>query len=47
MMNDITPGVIETLRAAVAGSVTLPGDAGYADAVNIWNGGITRRPSVV
>ena len=27
--------------------VCVPGDAGYAEAVNIWNGAITRRPSVV
>jgi FAD/FMN-containing dehydrogenase len=28
-------------------SVCEVGDAGYAEAVNIWNGAITRRPSVV
>jgi FAD/FMN-containing dehydrogenase len=39
----------EILRSAVGrdGEVCLPGDAGYDEAVAIWNGAIARRPSVV
>ncbi|TYB41068.1 FAD-binding oxidoreductase [Actinomadura chibensis] len=35
------------LRAAVAGAVARPGEPGYDEAVAIWNGSITRRPSIV
>ena len=37
------------LRAALseAGTVCLPGEVGYDEAVSIWNAAITRRPSVV
>ena len=46
-MANITAGAVEALRAAVEGRVSQPGEAGYADAVNIWNGAIARRPAVV
>jgi hypothetical protein len=38
-----------TLRAALSGAaaVCAPGEAGYAEAVNIWNAAIARRPSIV
>ena len=35
------------LRAAMGGQVSMPGEAGYDEAVNIWNHAITRRPAVV
>ncbi|QXJ22606.1 FAD-binding oxidoreductase [Actinomadura graeca] len=35
------------LRATVAGVVARPGEPGYGEAVAIWNGSITRRPSIV
>ncbi|WP_067452141.1 FAD-binding oxidoreductase [Actinomadura macra] len=35
------------LRASVAGTVARPGEPGYDEAVAIWNGSITRRPSIV
>ncbi|MGH9094879.1 MAG: FAD-binding oxidoreductase [Acidimicrobiales bacterium] len=38
---------LDVLRAEVDGAVCVPGDAGFAEACNIWNGAITRRPSVV
>lgn len=38
---------LDGLRAAVAGVVARPGEPGYAEAVAIWNGSITRRPSIV
>ncbi len=47
-MADITSASVEALRADMGGgSVFLPGDAGFADAVNIWNAAITRRPGAV
>lgn len=36
-----------SLREAVRGVVAVPGDSPYDEAVNIWNGAIGRRPSVV
>lgn len=35
------------LREKIDGTVSMPGDAGYATAVSIWNGVIQRRPAVV
>ena len=42
------PG-LEELRDALGSNavVSTPGEAGYDEAVNIWNGAITRRPAVV
>jgi FAD/FMN-containing dehydrogenase len=46
-MAKITAETIDGLRAGVGGKVSLPGEAGYDEAVNIWNGAVTRRPAVV
>jgi FAD/FMN-containing dehydrogenase len=39
--------IVEELQLGSGGAVFRPGDRGYDAAVNIWNGAITRRPSVV
>src|ERR1700749_3072579 len=46
-MADIANGAIDTLRMDFTGVVSQVGESGYDDAVNIWNGAITRRPAVV
>ena len=46
-MSDITGGAIDGLRAALSGVVALPGEPNYDEAINIWNGAISRRPAVV
>ena len=38
---------VETLRGAIDGVVSLPGEGAYDTAVSIWNGVIDRRPAVV
>ena len=38
---------VHTLRGAIDGLVSLPGEAAYNTAVSIWNGVIERRPAVV
>jgi FAD/FMN-containing dehydrogenase len=40
---------LDALRAGLseAAVACAPGEAGYAEAVNIWNAAITRRPSIV
>src|SRR6478672_8200241 len=38
---------VGSLRGAVSGVVSLPGEAAYDAAVAIWNGVIERRPTVV
>ena len=38
---------VAALRGAIRGQACVPGDEGFADACNIWNGSITRRPAVV
>jgi FAD/FMN-containing dehydrogenase len=43
-MNDVDVG---SLRLAISGEVSLPGEAAYDAAVAIWNGVIERRPAVV
>jgi FAD/FMN-containing dehydrogenase len=45
-MADLT-AVAQELRGAIGGKVFEPGEAGYAEAVNIWNGAIDRRPAMV
>lgn len=37
----------EALRATMTGPVFEPGDPGYDEARNIWNGSIDRRPAVI
>ena len=46
-MADVTTGALDALREGMTGTVAKPGEAGYDEAVNIWNGAITRRPAVV
>lgn len=46
-MGDVTQEVAEGLQASVGGKVSLPGQAGYDEAVFIWNAAITRRPAIV
>jgi len=46
-MANVTPEAVEGLQSEIGGKVSLPGDAGYDDAVNIWNHAIDRRPAVV
>jgi FAD/FMN-containing dehydrogenase len=46
-MAHLTAGAVDTLQAAIGGKVSVPGEAGYDDAVNIWNHAISRRPAVV
>lgn len=46
-MTQLETSGLDRLRTTVAGTVALGEEPGYAEAVNIWNGAITRRPSVV
>ena len=46
-MGDITQADIDQLQKRVQGDVCRAGDAGYDEAINIWNGAIARRPSAV
>ena len=45
-MADVT-AAIEQLEGKLGERVCRPDSAGYGDAVNIWNGSVTRRPAVV
>jgi FAD/FMN-containing dehydrogenase len=42
-----TIGSIDELRAALDGSVIVPGDPGYDEARTLWNADVERRPSVI
>jgi hypothetical protein len=44
-MANINADAIEQLQASVGGTVSLSGTAAYDEAVNIWNGVISRRPA--
>ncbi len=46
-MANITAEAVASLRSEVAGTVAQPGEAGYDEAVHIWNGSIDRRPGLV
>ena len=46
-MANITAATVDALQTSIGGKVSQPGEAGYDEAVNIWNGAITRRPAVV
>ena len=47
MPTTVTAEQVTALRGAIKGVVAIAGDAGYDEAVSIWNGSITRRPGVV
>ena len=42
-----TIGTIDELRAAMDGSVLVPGDPAYDEARTLWNADVARRPSVI
>src|SRR5437764_6824585 len=46
-MTELSMSSVSGLRSAVGGTVALPGEPGYDEAVSIWNGAIDRRPAVV
>ena len=46
-MADIGAGTLDNFRIDFTGVVSQAGESAYDDAVNIWNGAITRRPAVV
>ena len=46
-MANITADAADALQAGIGGKVAQPGEAGYDEAVNIWNHAIDRRPAVV
>jgi len=46
-MTQLDLPTLDDLRDEVSGVVARPGEPGYDDAVAIWNGSITRRPSLV
>jgi hypothetical protein len=45
--NAVTYGTTQTLRAAIAGEVFVPGDPGYDQARRAWNLAVEERPAVV
>ena len=46
-MADITADALDGLRTSIGGKAFVPGEAGYDEAVDIWNHAIPRRPAVV
>ena len=46
-MANISAGAVDELQTGISGTVSRPGEAGYDEAVNIWNAAIGRRPAVV
>ena len=43
----IPTDAFSTFSSDLAGSVLRPDDAGYAEAIALWNGMITKRPAIV
>ena len=46
-MAKVSAAVVDGLQAAIGGKVSRPGEAGYDEAVNIWNHAVERRPAIV
>src|SRR5207249_3197271 len=46
-VGELTADKVKSLQAALSGTVSVAGDAGYDVACSIWNGAIDRRPAVV
>ncbi|MGZ4689082.1 MAG: FAD-binding oxidoreductase [Acidimicrobiia bacterium] len=46
-MTNLTAGALDGLKAVLSGEAFQPGEAGYDEAVNIWNAAISRRPAGV
>lgn len=44
---DVSPAALHLFTARLAGSVLRGSDAGFGDAVRVWNGMITTRPALV
>ena len=45
--NTIADSDLDTLRAAIAGQVSVPGQAGYDQARQAWNLAVDERPDLV
>jgi FAD/FMN-containing dehydrogenase len=43
----VTPSLLRELRDQHAGSILMPGDIGWNDAIEIWNGMAARTPALV